>query len=107
MTNITVVFLCSTVPSSLDFHPVNVTVNESSSAAFQCNASGDPKPTVTWFKYDTQLSSGGRFVIDENSLTILRVVASDSGAYSCNVSNGLDTHVGVAHLIVQGEGYIP
>ncbi|XP_015754539.1 PREDICTED: Down syndrome cell adhesion molecule-like [Acropora digitifera] len=95
------VFLCSTVPSSLDFHPVNVTVNESSSAAFQCNASGDPKPTVTWFKYDTQLSSGGRFVIDENSLTILRVVASDSGAYSCNVSNGLDTHVGVAHLIVQ------
>ncbi|KAK2567085.1 Hemicentin-1 [Acropora cervicornis] len=97
----TAAYLTIKVPASLDFHPVNMTVNESSSAAFQCNASGDPKPTVTWFKYDTQLSSGGRFVIDENSLTILRVVASDSGAYSCNVSNGLDTHVGVAHLIIQ------
>lgn len=106
MTSVATVFLCSAVPASLDFRPVNVTVNESSSAAFQCNASGDPKPIVTWFKYGMQLSSGGRFVIDGNSLTIIRAVASDSGAYSCNVSNGLDTDVGVAHLIVQGEGRI-
>ena len=80
-----------------------MTVNESSSASFQCNASGDPKPVVIWFNRGMQLSGGGRFVIYENSLTILHTVASDAGEYSCNVSNGLDSHVGVAHLLVQGK----
>lgn len=94
-------YLTVKVPASIDFHPVNVTVNESSSASFQCNASGDPKPVVIWFNRGMQLSGGGRFVIYENSLTILHTVASDAGEYSCNVSNGLDSHVGVAHLLVQ------
>ena len=80
-----------------------MTVNESSLAFFQCNASGDPKPDVTWFKKGMQLTGGGRFVIDGNSLTILQTVADDAGEYICNVSNGIDSHVGVAHLIVQGK----
>ena len=82
---------------------MNVTVNESSSASFQCNASGDPKPVVTWFKGRTQLTSGGRVVIGEDSLTVLNTVSSDAGQYSCNVSNGFSFHVGGAHLIVQGK----
>lgn len=84
-------------------HPMNMTVNESSSASFQCNASGDPKPVVTWFKGGVQLAAGGRIVIGGDSLTILNTVASDAGQYSCNVSNGLSSHVGIAHLLVQGE----
>jgi len=85
-------------------NPVNVTVNESASASFRCNASGDPKPVVTWFKGVTQLAPGGRIVIGGDSLTILNTIASDAGQYSCNVSNGLRSHVGIAHLLVQGEG---
>ncbi|KAJ7383467.1 hypothetical protein OS493_027628 [Desmophyllum pertusum] len=94
-------FLRVKVPASLDINPVNVTVNESSSASFQCNASGDPKPVVTWFKDGTQLTTGGRIVIGGDSLTVLSTVASDAGQYSCNVSNGLSSHVGIAHLFVQ------
>lgn len=91
------------VPASLDLKPVNVTVNESSAASFQCNASGDPRPAVIWFKEGKQLSAGGRIVMGGNSLTILNTVASDAGQYSCNVSNGLRSDVSVAHLIVQGK----
>lgn len=98
-----VVFFLYSVPASLDLTPVNVTVNESSSASFQCNASGDPKPVVTWFKGGSQLFEGGRVVIGVGSMTILNTVASDTGQYSCNVSNGLRFHVGVAHLFVQGK----
>ena len=82
---------------------MNVTVNESLSASFRCNASGDPIPTVTWFKGGFQLSAGGRVVIGEYILTVVNTVASDSGQYSCNVSNGISFHVGVAYLIVQGK----
>ena len=82
---------------------MNVTVNESSSASFRCNASGDPKPVVAWFKGGTQLIPGARIVIGGDSLTILNTVASDSGQYSCNVSNGLNSHVGTTYLLVQGE----
>lgn len=85
-------------------NPVNMTVNESSSASFRCNASGDPKPVVTWFKGGTQLATGGRIVIGGDSLTILNTVASDTGQYRCNISNGLNSHVGMAYLLVQGEG---
>lgn len=93
----------NSVPASLDLKPVNVTVNESSSASFQCNASGDPKPVVMWFKGGQELSAGGRVMIGDNSLTIVNTDASDVGQYSCNVSNGLSSHVGVAYLIVQGR----
>ena len=84
-------------------NPVNVTVNESSSASFRCNASGDPKPVVTWFKGGVQLITGGRIVIGGDSLTVLNTIASDAGQYRCNVSNGLNSHVGIAYLFVQGE----
>ncbi|XP_022795071.1 Down syndrome cell adhesion molecule-like protein 1 homolog [Stylophora pistillata] len=94
-------FLRVRVPSGLDMNPMNVTVNESSPASFRCNASGDPKPVVTWFNGQTQLTPGARIAIGEDSLTILRTVASDSGQYSCNVSNGLNSHVGTTYLLVQ------
>lgn len=84
-----------------------MTVNESLSASFQCNASGDPRPTVTWFKGGFQLSAGGRVVIGEYTLTVLNTVASDSGQYSCNVSNGISFHLGVAYLIVRGKSLSP
>ena len=82
---------------------MNITVNESSPASFHCNASGDPKPSVTWFKDGRELAMSGRVVIGQDSLTIVNTVASDTGQYSCNVSNGLNSHLGVAFLLVQGE----
>ena len=101
--NVSVVFyLFFLVPASLDTNPVNMTVNESSPASFRCNASGDPKPVVAWFKGGSQLAAGKRIVIGGDSLTILNTTASDAGQYSCNVSNGLNSHVGIAYLLVQG-----
>ena len=91
------------VPVSLDTHPVNVTVNESSAASFYCSASGDPKPAFTWYKGDQQLLHGGRIVLTADTLTILNTSPADSGKYSCNVSNGLASHVGTAYLIVHGK----
>ena len=90
------------VPASLDSGPVNVTINETSPASFRCTGSGDPKPTVTWYKGDSRLVSGGRVVIGENNLTISRSSRADAGWYSCNVSNGLGHDTAAAFLFVQG-----
>ena len=95
-------FFSLQVPVNLDLGPVNVTINESSAASFQCLASGDPKPTVTWYKGDNRLVAGGRIVIGGNNLTILQTTPLDTGHYSCNVSNGLAFDIGKAFLLVQG-----
>lgn len=95
--------LIDLVPVSLDTGPVNITVNQSSSASFKCVASGDPKPNITWSKGGVLLRNEGRVIITGETLSITRTNASDAGEYQCHVTNGLATHVGKAHLVVQGK----
>jgi hypothetical protein len=57
-----------------------------SNIKFKCVASGNPKPTITWFHNNEQLtdseSKKGRF-----SLVIHNLVVEDSGNYTCLASN--------------------
>ena len=56
----------------------------------QCDASGFPRPTITWTKDGQPLSEGGRIAIFRNgSLSISSALASDSGEYSCIARNRL------------------
>lgn len=49
---------------------------------FSCIVSGEPQPTITWFK-------DGEMITDEisPSLSFLSVDTSDRGLYSCRASN--------------------
>ena len=98
-----------------------LTVNQSDSATFECNATGIPAPTIRWFMGTEQLTvaGSGEMMLNLESLTsrieitepegnyylapggyvfsvasvlmITSTISSDSGEYSCDVFNVVGT----------------
>ena len=85
----------------VEVSPVTRTVNETSSAFFQCSVSGNPKPTIVWSKLENgtevtlQGSSGER-------LHLKNVSGNDAGAYQCVATNILGQARREARLEVNG-----
>ena len=66
--------------------PVTLTVNEGGTASFQCSASGNPEPAVTWSKLNSQ-SEITQSAVSRGNLELKRVTGSDSGVYQCSATN--------------------
>ncbi|CAH1270966.1 HMCN1 [Branchiostoma lanceolatum] len=70
-----------------------------------CNASGDPRPTISWLKEGSLITTDTPGVqILGNSLTILAADLKDSGSYTCFANNaaGEDDHK--FDVQIQGKG---
>ncbi|NWX21797.1 CNTN4 protein, partial [Aegotheles bennettii] len=57
------------------------------SVAWECRASGRPKPSYRWLKDGEQLLSQGRVQLEQGSLTIANVSLADAGMYQCVAEN--------------------
>ena len=85
----------------VEISPATRIVNETSSAFFQCSASGNPKPTIVWSKLENgtevrlQSSSGER-------LHLKNVSGNDAGVYQCAATNILGQARREARLQVNG-----
>lgn len=85
----------------VELSPATRIVNETSSAFFQCSASGNPKPTIVWSKLENgtevklQSSSGER-------LHLKNVSRNDAGVYQCAATNILGQARREARLQVNG-----
>jgi len=82
--------------------PVTLTVNEGGTASFRCSASGNPEPTVTWSKLDSQ-SQITQSAVSRGKLELKKVTGSDLGVYQCSATNILGNSQGVVRLTVNGE----
>ena len=82
--------------------PVTLTVNEGGTASFQCSASGNPEPAVTWSKLDNQ-SDITQSVVSRGKLELKKVTGSDSGMYQCSATNILGNSQEVVRLAINGE----
>ena len=82
--------------------PVTLTVNEGGTASFQCSASGNPEPTLTWSKLNNQ-SEIMHSVVSEGMLEIKKATGSDSGLYQCSATNILGNSQEMVRLAVNGE----
>ncbi|NWV27867.1 CNTN4 protein, partial [Origma solitaria] len=64
---------------------VHVAVEER--VAWECRASGRPKPSYRWLKDGEPLLPQGRVQLEQGSLTIPNVSLSDAGMYQCVAEN--------------------
>ena len=72
--------------------PSDVIVADGGTATLQCGVSGEPPPSVAWFKEGGgQVSGGGRFAISSatGELTVSGTQLSDEGNYYCVASNAV------------------
>ena len=94
---------------------MNQTINEGGIASFNCQASGEPLPTISWYFNGVALddSNTAKYTITDrllpnanmSVLNIMDVESSDSGTYTCNATNVVSTDTSSGVLIVNGQLY--
>ncbi|XP_066015791.1 hemicentin-1-like isoform X2 [Pocillopora verrucosa] len=76
-------------------HPHNIRTREGQNVTIYCNATGNPVPTISWYKNEYPISNGFRIILSPGyeQLTIRNVNRIDSGNYTCRGNNsvGADT----------------
>lgn len=66
----------------------NVTALSNTSVTIECPTTGVPKPIVTWTKNGQKISSGGRYLVqDDGSLQITEADEDDNARYTCSADN--------------------
>ena len=85
--------------------PVTLTVNEGGTASFQCSASGNPEPTLTWYKLYNR-SQVTQSAVLGGKLELKKVSGNDSGVYQCSATNILGNSQEVVRLAVNGEFFL-
>jgi hypothetical protein len=84
--------------------PSTVTVDSGQSVTLLCSASGNPAPTFSWFKGETQLlNSDPRLSITGGTLTISGIVVDDRGYYTCRATFSAGTTEARAYVSVRCE----
>ncbi|KAL9952575.1 hypothetical protein ACROYT_G039845 [Oculina patagonica] len=79
--------------------PPSLIVEEGYNLSLVCQATGQPKPTVTWQKAYSHLPRGKTTVVD-GILTICNITKADGGAYVCVAKNLLGEDSAVAQVTV-------
>ena len=82
----------------------NKTVRLGETAVLECQATGAPRPSLTWSKDGGHLVATERhfFTADNQLVIIVKVEAGDEGSYQCSMHNNLGTLTGTSHLTVAG-----
>ncbi|XP_072421818.1 hemicentin-1-like isoform X1 [Chiloscyllium punctatum] len=81
----------------------NITVSVNQPLMLECDASGSPTPTLSWYKNEQQVTETSRVRL-LNGGQVLRLSKSrkgDSGVYSCNAVNVAGTAKKYFNLLVQ------
>lgn len=81
-------------PPRITEHPVDTTVARHEPATLNCHATGEPEPTITWYKDGVMVRTvQHRVLLPAGNLFFLRVVQSrkesDGGVYWCEATNAL------------------
>ena len=85
--------------------PIKQTVRENQNVVFQCSATGNPTPTVKWFRSDGRWTHRFRYERD-GRLEGRRVTLVDTGKYICAAENLLGSANKSAMLTVEGKLYL-
>ena len=89
----------------------DVTQNETSPVLFGCEAIGEPSPSISWHFNDVLIIESDKYIITvygvsgrtSSLLTIINLVSSDAGTYTCNAENVLGNDNSSGILTVNGN----
>ena len=82
---------------------MKLTVRENQNAVFQCSATGNPRPTITWSQaHGSGLSDSLQFE-PNGKLVVRKVTLADSGRYICAARSALGSANISASLQVEGK----
>ena len=81
-----IIFWFVVVAPSLTTRPTNITIDEDDEATFECIATGNPTPKITW------INKIGKTVGTRETLSF-KANRTDSGKYLCVADNGFKTTV--------------
>uniref|UniRef100_A0A4D5R9E2 Peroxidasin n=1 Tax=Scolopendra viridis TaxID=118503 RepID=A0A4D5R9E2_SCOVI len=82
--------------------PQGQEVRQKETVVFVCEATGNPRPFITWTLDERPVSNLNRFhVSPTGTLTIVNIQPEDAGAYRCSASNTIGQISSVAYLKVQ------
>ena len=96
-------FFNITAPPVFIKSPKNQTIPKGQTATFPCSATGDPTPSVSWYKSNSLVNTGANFVILSNgTLLVTRVTQLNSGWFTCQAENQAGTREVKAFLLVAG-----
>ena len=83
-----------------------VTVTEGDTAVLDCNATGNPPPTVSWYHSSLPVPEPDDTRLDQaanNSLIVTGVMEEDGGQYLCQAVNEAGSETAQIQLVVYGE----
>lgn len=99
-------FQCNLEPPSFTVEPESQDVLPATTVHFKSIFKGTTPLTVKWFKDDTELVTGGAcYIMTEALASYLELYAvkpTDSGKYTCKVSNVAGSVTCSANLLVKG-----
>ncbi|EHA98366.1 Hemicentin-1, partial [Heterocephalus glaber] len=83
--------------------PQDVTVRTGEDVALQCQATGEPEPTIEWLHAGRPLQASQRLqTLQDGSLWLERAEPGDAGPYECIAHNLLGSATARAFLVVRG-----
>lgn len=86
--------------------PQDVVALSGKKVIFQCAVDGEPIPNVLWRREDGKMPIGRARILEDKSLQIENVQASDEGLYICAAENVVGSITAKASLVVNCK-YLP
>ncbi|EJD75220.1 immunoglobulin I-set domain-containing protein [Loa loa] len=83
--------------------PNDVVAQETTDVEFNCEASGEPGPAISWYKNGETIIASEYFVIEATRLRVLGLVRNDQGVYQCIAENDAGSVQSNAQLIVDSS----
>ncbi|VDK77158.1 unnamed protein product [Litomosoides sigmodontis] len=91
------------VPPKIISEPNSVVAQETTDVEFNCEASGEPGPAISWYKNGEAIIASEYFVIEATRLRVLGLVRNDQGVYQCIAENDAGSMQANAQLIVDSS----
>jgi hypothetical protein len=85
--------------------PTTIKIPPTAPLKLDCDASGDPKPNIIWFRNGTPLKQTQGMAVSNYTLTLNKLLPQHSGNYTCHVENTWGSINHTFDVRIEGKKY--